>query len=582
MQSTRVHTGVLGFTLVELLVTVAVLALVFVGLFGSIQFALKLIHNSKASTSALALANEKLEYVRSMPYDSVGTVLGIPSGVIPQNATTTVNGVLFHERVVVQYVDSPDDGIGGADANGILADYKEVKVEYSWKGSNGTSTIFLLTDIVPQGIESTTGGGTLTVNVFDAMVEPVTGAAVRIYNNTTTTTIDTTRYTNSAGVAMFAGAPAAANYEIFVSKAGYSTDQTYTATTSNPTPVTSPVAVIENAVSTMNFQIDEVSDLEVRTVGQSTSGLFSDAFDDTSKVGLFTNTEVSFGEVVLSGGVGAYMSSGSIESVSTTPSVISSWSLADWNTNIPTNTGLTVHLYSVSASGIYTRIPDSELSGNSVGFVSGPIDISGISVSTYPTLALGADLSSSDVSLTPALLDWSIEYIVDEPTIGSVPFTLFGTKIIGSGPIYKYEENHTTNGSGVLEINDLEWDSYDLSLTTGVYDIANACAGLPYVLNPGVSEILTLTLVPATTNSLRVSVVDIDGNPIIGADVELSRSGFSKSGSTTNCGQTFFNSGLISALDYVVDVHASGYTDQTITDVSADGSNVLKITMSAS
>lgn len=570
-----------GFTLIELLLTAALVSLVFGGLMASIQFALKLVSVSKASTGALALANEQLEYIRSLAYADVGTVAGIPDGVIPQNATSTLNGVIYYERVLVQYVDSPDDGLGGADSNGILADYKEVKVEYSWAGTNGTTTIFLLTDIVPPGIESTVGGGTLTVNVFDAGVLPVAGAEVHIHNDTTTTTIDVSRFTNAAGIATFAGAPAAANYEIVVSKPGYSTDQTYTATTSNPSPVTSPVAVVESAVSTMNFQIDVLSDLKVRTIGPSTDGLFSDTFDDASKVMLLTSIDLTSGDVVLSGGAGAYATSGHMESVSTTPSVITAWDIVTWNSSVPLNTSLMVQVYSVSGTSTYTLVPDSDLPGNSTGFSSGPLNIAGLPVGTYASLALGATLTSSDVATTSLLHDWSLSYIVTEPGISNIPFTFTGSKIIGDGPVYKYQQNYTTGGSGEIQLNDLEWDSYSLSLSTNAYNIANACSGLPYTLNPGVNETLTLTLVPAVAESLRVTVVDIDGDPIIGAVVNLSRPGVNETINTTSCGQVFFNSGLIAALDYVVDVVATGYVSQTITDITIDSADVLTITLNA-
>lgn len=567
-----------GFTLVELLVTAALVGLVFGGLMISIRLSLVLMGSSKVSTSAVTLADARLEYIRSLAYEDIGTVGGIPNGLIPQNATTSLNGVLYHERVLIQYIDSPDDGLGGADTNGILADYKQARVEYSWADTNGTSTLFLLTDVVPDGIESTDGGGTLTVNVFDAGVLPVAGAEVRVYNNTTTTTINTIRYTNIAGIATFAGTPAAANYEITVTKPDYSIDKTYSATTSNPSPVTPHVAVLESTVSTMNFQIDELSNLLVRTVGPSVDASFSDSFDDATQVAATIDADVVGGEVVLTGAPGSYPASGSLQSASSTPSVITTWGLVEWNTSIPAGTGITVQLYSVSGT-TYTLIPDGDLPGNSVGFTSGTVNIATLSPATYPTLALGALLQSSDPNSTPILYDWSIAYSVSEPSIGNVPLTLTSSKTIGLTPIYKYQESHTTDGDGELQLEDLEWDIYDVVLDTGAYDISEACANVPYTLNPNVDDTLTLTLVPASTYSLRIHVVDTDGNPVANADVDLSRSGFSASEITSSCGQAFFNAGLASEVDYEVTVQASGYVDRTITDVSIDGTETFVITL---
>src|SRR5688572_440861 len=121
-----------GMSFVEVVVTTAIVTLVFGGLMASFQVSISLIGRSKAEAGALALASERLEYIRSLSYDDVGTVGGIPEGAIPQTASSTLNGVSYDERVLVQYVDAEEDGSGSDDINGILADYKQVKVEYRW------------------------------------------------------------------------------------------------------------------------------------------------------------------------------------------------------------------------------------------------------------------------------------------------------------------------------------------------------------------------------------------------------------------------------------------------------------------
>ena len=73
------------------------------------RVSLELIANSRANING-SLANDRMEYFRSLPYDDADTVAGIPSGIIPQNSTTTLNGIEFSERVLVEYVDDPADG----------------------------------------------------------------------------------------------------------------------------------------------------------------------------------------------------------------------------------------------------------------------------------------------------------------------------------------------------------------------------------------------------------------------------------------------------------------------------------------
>lgn len=572
-----------GVSFIEVLVAAAIVSLVFGGLFGSIQVMLKLISDSKAESGALALANQRLEYIRSLSYDDIGTIGGIPDGLIPQNSTTTLNGVQYHERVVVQFVDASEDGTGASDVNGILADYKLVKVEYSWESRGEPESISLISNIVPRGIETTAGGGTITVNVFDATVQPVSGASVHIYNDTTTSTIDTIRYTNIDGITLFSGAPAAANYEITVTNPGWSTDQTYSATTSNPNPVTPHVAVLESEVSTMNFQIDELSNLTVQTIGPATTGDFTDLFDDTSLLATTSNAVVTGGSLLLSGGAGSYAATGTARSASSTPVSITSWNTVTFTASSSASTTARIQVYEVTGTSTYTLIPDGDLPGNATGFTGSPVDISSLDTGTYNALALGTILTTADTNVTPELLDWSITHIVAEPPIGNIDFTLTSNKTIGTTasatPVYKYQQAHSTDGSGELDILDLEWDVYDLVLSGGVYDIAEACEPIPYSLSPGVDETLKLTLVPSSARSLRVRVQDGNGNPIVGADVDLTRSGYSDSDQTSVCGQVFFNDALAAEIDYQVDISAAGYTDETVTDISIQNDETLTVVL---
>lgn len=570
-----------GMSLVELLVAIAVLMLVFGGLMGSFQFLASLIGSSKAQAGGIALANQRMEYLRSLPYDDVGTISGIPSGSIPPNSTTTLNGIEYVERVLIGYIDAPEDGVGASDINAIVSDYKLVKVEYSWDYKGNAKTISLLSNIVPQGIETTAGGGTLTVNVFDADVQPVSGAAVRVYNDTDTPTIDTTRYTNTDGVAMFSGAPALAGYEIFVSKAGFSSSQTYVADASNPNPTTLPVAVLEAEVSTMNFQIDELSDLTVETIGEPSLDEFEDPFDDSSLVYSSTDTAVAAGEATLAGAPGSYSASGSLVSAAAAPVSFETWNTAFFDARIPANTALVMKVYDMT-TGTPSLVPDTDLPGNSIGFAPGALDLSPLDASTYLALSLGAEFSSSDTATTSALLEWSLSYTLSRPAIASVPFTLTSNKLIGSTasatPIYKYENSFVTDGTGDVSINDLEWDVYDVAITDASYDVQEACRNIPYSLDPGVDETLTLTLVPASAHSFRVRVEDGSGASLPNADATLSRSGFNETEETTACGQAFF-SALSTASDYSLLIEAPGYTDQTISNIEISGPDSVVVVM---
>lgn len=570
-------------TLVEVLIAIGLLTLVFGGILAAFQVITQLIGSSKAQAGAVSLANEKMEYIRSLPYNDVGTISGIPNGPIPQTASTSLNGIAYQIRVLIEYIDDPADGTGASDLNSILADYKLVKVTYSWDANGVSKEVSLLSNIVPRGIETTVGGGTLAVNVFDATVTPVSGAAVRVYNNTGTTTIDTTRYTNIDGIALFSGAPALGGYEITVTDTGYSTDQTYSASTTNPNPVTSHVAVLESQISTMNFQIDRVSSLEVVTLGIPTTDTFEDPFDDMSNTGSSTDTTVSFGALKLEETAGVYVGSGTVFSSTITPVSLASWDTLYVEAIAPTDTTLRVQVYDSTGTTTRTLVSDTALPGNALGFVGGSVNLTSLDTSVYQSLVLGATLTSANTATTSELLLWRITYTESQSPIASVPFTLTSLKSIGTDvslqPIAKYQKSHTTDGTGDITISNLEWGIYDVAVADASYTIAEACKNIPYSLQPNVNETLTLILAPSVARSLRVIVQDSAGGEVSNAEVTLSQGGFTAVADTSSCGQVFFNSGVPSAIDFSLTVDAFGFVTQTITDIEITSSEELVVTL---
>src|SRR5690606_21056491 len=139
---------------------------------------------------------------------------------------------------------------------------------------------------------------------------PLPGIDVTLINNTTTSTINVTKATDASGAALFSGAPVASNYEVIVGETGYSLDRTYFATSSNPNPVTVPFSVLAAGISTVTFQVDELSDIELTVYGAITDLSDSEYFDATSGIGTSTDVAVVSGGLVLQNTVGVYDTSG--------------------------------------------------------------------------------------------------------------------------------------------------------------------------------------------------------------------------------------------------------------------------------
>jgi prepilin-type N-terminal cleavage/methylation domain-containing protein len=237
-----------GFTLVEVVVGMALVVLVFLGIYGAFVAVLRTVGQSTAEASAIALANQKMEEIRNLPYNQVGTLNGIPSGSIAQQENVERNHLSFNIRTTIIYIDDPFDGVAPADT--LPIDYKRVKVQISWSGWMG-GEFLLISDIAPKGIENTQGGGILKIKVFDASGDGVSQADIHLVNLKTTPTIDATYKTDNEGGLVLAGAPTSTEgYQITVAKSGFSQERTYgSAEIANPA---------KPSVSVFQAQVTEV------------------------------------------------------------------------------------------------------------------------------------------------------------------------------------------------------------------------------------------------------------------------------------------------------------------------------------
>ena len=142
-----------GAGLIEVVVGAGLMAVVFVGLFGLLQFATRLATDTASRAGATALALERVEYIRSLAYSAVGTVGGTPAAALAASESITLNAVPYTRRTHIVYVDDEADGVGAGDTNGITNDYKRVKVEVSWARGELVRNVSIVTDIAPVGVE---------------------------------------------------------------------------------------------------------------------------------------------------------------------------------------------------------------------------------------------------------------------------------------------------------------------------------------------------------------------------------------------------------------------------------------------
>ncbi len=256
-------------SLVESIIGIGLIGIVFWGIVGMYILSVKVVAQSKLRSTAIFLANQRIEEIRSLSYENVGTTGGVPSGPVPQEEIKTYNGGEFTVKTTIVYVDDPSDGLSPDDST--PTDYKKAEVRVSWAGENSGEVLFA-TDIVPATVEESVGGGILSINVKDAENQGVSNAEVHIYNDQVDPIIDANYLTDSQGNLVLLGLPESTeSYQITVTKTGYSTDRTY-GEDEIANPLKPHVSVFNNQTTEIGFEIDLLGIMNVSTVGSEENG----------------------------------------------------------------------------------------------------------------------------------------------------------------------------------------------------------------------------------------------------------------------------------------------------------------------
>ena len=583
-----------GLTLIDVLVGTSLALIFFVGVFGAFQLASRVIGVSRAKIIATALANQKLEEARNLPYLKVGI-----EGVDEEGALKEIEYYPpdTKEYTIFTDVDCRNNLADGSEDT-CLCDYKTVTVTVSWSGKFA-GQVSLATDIAPKNEiqECAEKGGVLEVFVFDAKGEGVVDAQVQVTNTLTgffeqCLTDSNGECTGEQGIFLDTSLEAE-NYKIVVQKPDYSTDQTFkSGDTYDSKVIANPekpnATVLEGQITQKSFSIDKLSTFSIETKSSRGKKSFDDDFNNLSKISDFANIVVTDGEVRLKKTDGTYFSSGFLISTDITSPNLQGWQEFSWIDSKPDSTEITYQLLYFDGNE-WVLIPENDLPGNSTGLGPSPVDLSNLDHSLYDKLKIKATLSTTDPSQTPAILEWHLTYFtrVAQPVTAS--FYLRGEKIVGTDseelPIYKYPKTlHIIDKSG--DITNLEWDIYNFSDFTIDGESVDIEEGVPGEILP--DGTLSVSLLPGTTqplivylatgNILLVTVLDANTQePIFSAEVTLKSEtlGYEKTLLTNEKGEVTFLS--LAEGTYILDVKAEGYEDFTPIEVTIPTTSPLEV-----
>lgn len=209
-----------GFTLVEVVAAVAVLFVVSMGTLGALTYSARSTNASTMRSSALNLANQRLEQMRNMPYDSIGVRYAEGGYGDPPGSVVTPETVddRFKVETAVGWVRSSETG---------RAEYKKATVTVSWEGDT-PGEVEVSTNIF--GKSELVNTGDLSVVVRDLATDEVLSGA---WVTATPSDGGSARSvcTGEDGEAFFGYLPSG-EYAITVVKTGYAFDDSVLANVS--------------------------------------------------------------------------------------------------------------------------------------------------------------------------------------------------------------------------------------------------------------------------------------------------------------------------------------------------------------
>jgi type II secretory pathway pseudopilin PulG len=572
-----------GFTLIEALVGVALVIIVFMGIFGAYRLALKIVSMSKDKITATAIANSQLEIIRNLPYSSVGlknATLPMVLGDIDPIVTKMINNITYTVATSVQYVVDAADGTGASDQ--CDWDYKRADVTVSWEDSfsgNLTLSAMVAPENQVQELQSCQNqpGGVLGVTVFNAAGVIVPSPLIEIRSMPGNVFVSSaTPSDGSYSFPLVAG-----TYRISVLKNGYSSVRTYDSG-EVAVPNDPDLMVFEGQVTSKSLPIDAVSAFSLDSISPNGFGTFADSFADQSLLSQLSNTQAASGAIKLSGP--PYPSSGFAISNEIVPGDLVSWNQLVFTGVKPSQTNITYQvLYFNGAS--WVLVPNTYISGNSTGLTSSPIQLSSLPAGTYTKLKIKANLSTTNNTVTPQVNSWEVTWISSTGVpIPNVSLHLAGQKTIGKNSsgqnVYKYAQDFSTNGSGHADLANLEWDSYVFSVgsaSASLVLIGSDPAPQPISVAPGATANVKLYL--QAQNALLVTVQDSQSlDPLFSATVRLVNSGigYDMTQNTDQNGQTYFaplNSGT-----YTLSIQEPGYANYSgSVSVSGRGATLINL-----
>lgn len=257
-----------SFTLIEVLLSLAIIALISTFIFSLFQNVNRILASARINLQIISALQDEIEKIKVLKYEDVGIQGSWPPGILPKEKIIEKGGLQIKVTFYIRNIDDPKDGtITSTPRDTAPADYKLVELEGECLNcSLPIKKQVLTTYIAPKTVEALTRNGSMFIQVINAEGKPVANASVKVdYLNSPQFTIQD--ITDNLGILRLIDIPPGINaYSIYVTKSGYSFDRTYQpGTQETPNPILPHQTVRAGELTTVTLQIDLLSKLKIKT-----------------------------------------------------------------------------------------------------------------------------------------------------------------------------------------------------------------------------------------------------------------------------------------------------------------------------
>jgi prepilin-type N-terminal cleavage/methylation domain-containing protein len=211
-----------GFTLIEVIVAGALLAVVTAGVYAGIDGPARISGTAKARAAANNIAQADQERMRAMRFADLQNYAPTPT-------TQVVDGVTFTLASRTDWINDRDAAPGCTVPND-QGDYLRLNSTVSWSGGGQGNPVSVTSLMAPPVSDTSNGTGDLIMHLKDQTGAPVAGIPVTLTGRTTLT-----KTTDAGGCAVFAAVPSG-NYTASMNQAGW-TDDSNVQNVSIPAPI---------------------------------------------------------------------------------------------------------------------------------------------------------------------------------------------------------------------------------------------------------------------------------------------------------------------------------------------------------